>query len=463
MSEVFHPHDYQRYCISRIISDPNLGLFQDMGLGKTVEVLTAINDLKFNRFTVNKTLIIAPKRVAEATWANEARKWAHLKQLRVIAVLGTEAKRIKALNTPADIYVINRENTQWLVDYYGTDWPFDMVVVDESSSFKNHKAKRFKALTWERGHIKRMVLLTGTPTPNGLLDLWAQVFLLDSGARLGRSLEGYRTRYFDPDQRSRDQIFSYALKEGAEAAIRDKVGDICVSMKAEDYLTLPECISVTTPVILSATAQRAYDKLEKTMLLQVDESQINAGTAAVLGGKLLQLCSGAVYDEDGKVIEIHRDKIEAFMELIEGLNGAPALVFYNFKHDKDRILEALADSIKKGLRVRVLSGPQDEADWNDHKIDILMAHPASCAYGLNLQQGGNHVIWFCPNWSLELYQQANKRLHRQGQKNTVIIHRLVVQGGMDEDVIAALEKKAGAQDSLMLALKARIDRAKENK
>lgn len=451
----FIPHTYQKYCINRLLTDEALGLFLDMGLGKTVITLTAINDLKYNRFAVSKVLVIAPKKVAEATWAKEAAKWDHLKMLRVIAVLGNQTKRIRALNTSADIYVINRENVTWLVEYYRNAWPFEMVVVDEFSSFKNHQAKRFKSLTWVRNKITRFVGLTGTPAPNGLLDLWAQIYLLDEGKRLGKKVTHFRERYFEPDQRDRDHVFSYAPKPGADEAIRQLIGDICVSMKAEDYLELPDCITVTVPVVLDNKAKTAYDKLEREMLLQVDETTIDAGTAAVLTNKLLQLCNGAVYDENKEPIEIHNCKIEAFLELVEGLNGQPALVFYNFQHDLVRIKKALERS---KLNVRELKGPKDEEDWNNRKIDILLAHPASCAYGLNLQQGGNHIIWFGLNWSLELYQQANKRLHRQGQAEKVILHHLVVEGGVDEDVMAALEDKSSTQESLMNALKARIEK-----
>lgn len=454
----FIPHSYQRYCINRLIMDDATGLFLDMGLGKTVITLTAANDLKYNRFMVSKILVIAPKKVAEATWSKEAAKWDHLKHLRIIPVLGTLTKRIRALNTPGDIFVINRENVQWVVEYYRNAWPFDMVVVDEFSSFKNHQAKRFKALTWVRPHTNRIVGLTGTPAPNGLIDLWAQVYLLDQGQRLGKKITHFRERYFEPDQRDRDRIFSYAPKAGADEIIRQLIGDICVSMKAEDYLELPDCITVDVPVVLDSKAQESYNRMEKDMLLQVDETTIDAGTAAVLTNKLLQLCNGAVYDESRAAVEIHNCKIEAFLELVEGLNGKPALVFYNFQHDLQRIKKALE---KSGLRVRELKSPQDENDWNNRLVDILLAHPASCAYGLNLQAGGNHVIWFGLNWSLELYQQANKRLHRQGQTEKVIIHHLVVEGGVDEDVVAALENKGATQDKLMNALKARIERYHE--
>lgn len=457
----FKPHTYQQYCIDRIINmpvpGPGLGLYIDMGLGKTVITLTAVNDLKYNRFLVSRVLVIAPKKVAEATWGAEAAKWDHLRLLRVVTVLGSTAKRIRALNTPADVYVINRENVQWVVDYYRNAWPFDMVVIDESSSFKNHQAKRFKALTWVRNKIARLVELTGTPAPNGLIDLWAQIYLLDGGERLGKHIGGFRQRYFDPDQRNAQQIFSYKPKQGAGDSIQDKISDICISMAAKDYLELPECVSVDVPVTLDPKARAAYKKLERDMLLEVDEDQITATTAVTLGNKLLQLGNGAVYDAERRPVEIHQCKIEAFMETVEALQGQPALVFYNFQHDKDRLLLALK---KTGLRVRVYHSAEDGDAWNHHEVDILLAHPASTAYGLNLQDGGHHIIWFGLNWSLELYQQANKRLHRQGQKERVIIHNLVVQGSMDEDVIDALKGKSTTQDSLLRALRVRIEKAK---
>lgn len=455
----FIPHNYQQYCINRILSDSALGLFLDMGLGKTVITLTAIQELRFHRFAVSRVLVIAPKKVAEATWSKEAAKWDHLKMLRISTVLGSAAKRIRALNTPADIYIINRENVAWLVDHYRNDWPFDMVVLDESSNFKNWRAKRFRALKLVRSRIQRLIELTGTPAPNGLMDLWAQIYLLDGGQRLGKTIGQYRERFFDPDKRSRDQIFSYALKDGADSTINQAISDLCVSMKADDYLELPDCIAEEMPVVLNVTAKKAYERLEKEMLLQVDDSTIDAGSAAVLTGKLLQLCDGAVYDDSGQAVEIHNCKIEAFMELVEMLHGAHALVFYNFQHDRERLKKALS---KTGLRVRVYSGAQDDLDWNAGKIDILLAHPASCAYGLNLQDGGHHVIWFGLTWSLELYQQANKRLHRQGQKHLVVVHHLVVQGGVDEDVMSALQDKGDTQEALMQALKARIEKVREN-
>lgn len=459
---IFKPHDYQKYCISRGINDKNLGLLLDMGLGKTVITLTIINTLKYDRFEINKVLVIAPKKVAEATWSTEADKWDHLKLLRISTVLGNVTKRVKALNTPADIYIINRENIPWLTEYYRNAWPFDMVVVDELSSFKSHSAKRFKALTLVKKHIKRVIGLTGTPAPNGLLDLWAQMFLLDAGERLETKFGHYREKYFEPNQRNREHVFSYKPKPGAEEIINKRINDICISMKAEDYLQLPDVTYNTIPVILDPKAKKQYGDLEKKMLLEVNpETTVDVTSAAALTNKLLQLSNGAVYDEDKAVHDVHNCKIEAFTELIEGLNGKPALVFYSFKHDLDRIKKSLS---KSGLEIRVLNSNQDQIDWNNKKIDILLAHPASAAYGLNLQDGGNHVIWFGLNWSLELYQQANKRLHRQGQKEKVIIHHLVCSGTRDEDVMQALESKGNTQDMLLESLKARIEkyRAEEN-
>lgn len=446
------PHDYQRYCINRLLADEALGLFLDMGLGKTVITLTAINDLKYNRFAIRRALVIAPKKVAEATWTNEAGKWEHLQHLRIIPVLGSQAKRIRALNTPGDIWVINRDNVAWLVEHYRNAWPFDMVILDELSSFKNHQAKRFKVLTWVRPHIKRIVGLTGTPAPNGLLDLWAQINLLDQGQRLEKFITHYRTKYFEKNYNGH----GYTAKPGADMVIQQRIGDICISMKAEDYLELPDCVTNVIPVVLDEKAEKQYKQMEKELLLEIDDdTEITATSAAVLSGKLLQLCNGALYDEDRNVHEIHNCKIEAFTELIEQLNGKPALVFYSYQHDLDRIHKAMK---KSGLRIRELKIPQDQLDWNAGKVDILLAHPASAAYGLNLQDGGNHVVWFGLNWSLELYQQANGRLHRQGQKQKVILHHLVVQGGADEDVMAALEGKAATQDALLNALKVRADK-----
>lgn len=459
---IFKPHAYQQHCIDRILEVKKIGLFLDMGLGKTVTTLTAIRELKYNRFLVRKVLVIAPKKVAEGTWTKEKDKWEHTRILRVSPVLGSQAKRIRALNTPADIYIINRENVCWLVDYYRNSWPFDMVVIDESSSFKSHTAKRFKALAGMGSHIERLVELTGTPSPNGLEDLWSQVFLLDGGERLGKRYTQFRERYFDPGERGNNVIYSYKAKPGSEQSILDKISDICISMKAEDYLQLPDITYHQIPVILDPKAEKAYRELERKMVLELpeDEEEISVTSAAALSNKLLQLANGALYDDDHQVHEIHSCKLEAFLELIESLQGKPALVFYNFQHDRQRILKALE---KSSLRIRELKTTKDEDDWNAGKIDILLTHPASSAYGLNLQQGGNHVVWFGLTWNYELYTQANKRLHRQGQKEKVIIHHLVCSGTRDEDVMQALERKDDVQNWVMQSLKARIRAIKEGK
>ena len=457
----FRPHSYQRHCINKILETKKLGLFLDMGLGKTVTTLTAVKELKYNRFQVCKVLVIAPKKVAEGTWTKEAAKWDHTKMLRVSPVLGSQAKRIRALNTPADLYVINRENVCWLVDYYRNAWPFDMVVIDESSSFKSHSAKRFKALAGISSRISRMVELTGTPSPNGLADLWSQVYLLDGGERLGKRYSQFRERYFQPDKRGADgMVYSYEAKPGTEESILAKISDICISMKAEDYLELPDLTYHEIPVELDKKSWKAYQDLERKMILELPEADelISVTSAAALSNKLLQLANGAVYDEDRQVHEVHDCKIEAFLELVESLQGKPVLVFYNYQHDRERILKALA---KSGLRIRELKTTQDEDDWNAGRIDILLTHPASSAYGLNLQQGGNHVIWFGLTWNYELYTQANKRLHRQGQVNKVIIHHLVSTGTRDEDVMAALRRKDDVQNWVMESLKARIRRIRD--
>lgn len=454
----YKPHDYQAYCRNKIISTPNIALFLEMGLGKTAITLDAIKRLKYDYLCVRKVLVIAPKKVAESTWQNEATKWEEFTGLRFSTVLGSVAARVAALNTLADIYLINRENTQWLVDYYKHKWPFDMVVIDESSSFKNHQAKRFKALKLVRTRISRMVLLTGTPSPKSLMDLWAQIYLLDSGKRLGKTITAYRDAYFMPDKRNATVIFSYAPKAEAAEAIYNRISDICISMRSADYLELPELIYNDIPVLLDSKATQIYNKLERDYLLELeDETAITAGSAAVLSNKLLQLCNGAVYDEDGSVVELQSCKIDALLETIEQLGNEHAIVCYNFKHDRERILKALA---KSGRRIAVYEGTDQETAWNAGEIDLLLVQPASCGYGLNLQSGGHHVIWFGLTWSLELYQQTNKRLHRQGQIYPVIVHHMIVKGGVDEDVINALHSKDQTQESLLNALRVRLQRAK---
>lgn len=449
----FKLYEYQKSCVDRVVNDDSVGLFLDMGLGKTLITLTSINELMYRRFEVGKVLIIAPKKVAEATWQDEINKWPHLKHLRVSTVMGTLKQREAALSVPADIYITNREQTKWIVDYLKTKWPFDMVVLDEFSSFKNHSSQRFKALKSIRPKIKKVVGLTGTPSPNGLLDLWAQVFLLDQGKRLGRSFHAYRSNFFTSDFMG----YSYEPRKGADEEILERISDICVSMKSEDYLELPDMIKSYTTVKLDNKARKAYNILAKQQVMNVDTNTIEAVNAAALSNKLLQLANGAVYDEDREVIHIHDCKLDAFMEMVEGLNGKSALVFYSFKHDLDRLVEALD---KTKLRYRLLSSSEDQKAWNNREVDVLLAHPSSCAYGLNLQAGGNYVIWYGLTWNLELYEQANKRLHRNGQTDKVIVHHLVVEDSRDEDVVKALESKNLTQDQVMESLKARINKIK---
>lgn len=454
---IFRPHKYQQYFIHRIETTPKIAGWLDMGLGKTVSTLTAINDLKYKMFRVCKVLVIAPKKVSEATWQDEGQKWDHLKHLTFSTVLGTERQRLAALYKNADIYVINRDNVQWLVDTLGNNWFFDMVVIDEASSFKNHQAKRFRKLKTVLPRISRIVELTGTPAPRDLMDLWAQIYLLDQGQRLGKTISAYREQWFLPDKRNATTIFSYKPQQGGDSAIRARLSDICVSMKADDYLDMPDCVEDDIPVVLDKKAQAWYNEMEKKLVLEIADQVIDAGTAAVLRIKLLQMAAGAVYDDQHNVAFVHDCKLEAFMELIESLHGQHALVFYAYKHDRDRIMDALK---REKVNAREFKGPEDQEAWNNGMVDVLLAHPASCAYGLNLQKGGHHIIWFGLTDSLELYQQANARLHRQGQQYPVIIHRLLVKGTADEDVAAGLEAKDKCQETLLQAMKARIDKWK---
>lgn len=416
--------------------------------------LTAMSRLMTD-LAVWQALVIAPKKVAEATWQAEAAKWDHLKGLRIATALGSAKEREAAARSGAAITIINRENVDWLVRLFGDQWPFDMVVVDESSSFKNPSSMRFKALKRVLSRVRRMVILTGTPAPNGVEDLWAQIYLLDRGERLGEYITHYRARYFDYNPWRHE----YKPKPGAFEAVKEKISDICVSMTAADYLTLPELVVDDVPVALGPAARKAYRDLERTMLLELtaEQTEITALSAAALTGKLLQLCGGCVYDADGAAHRVHTEKLAALTELVEAINE-PVLLFYGYRHEIPGLLEALAPM---GLRVRELKGAADADAWNRGEVDVLLAHPASCAYGLNLQAGGHHVIWYTLTWSLELYQQANARLHRQGQEKPVIVHRLLVQGGVDEDVARALEGKTETQDALIEALKARLYREVE--
>ena len=452
----FTPYDYQQYAIERVVNDKKCGLFLDMGLGKSVIALTAIKKLIADK-EISKVLIIAPLRVAKLTWDAEIVKWDHLKGLTISKILGSEKERLAALNKTANIYITNRENTEWLVNLYGRKWPFDMVVVDELSSFKSASAKRFKALRKVRPLVKRMVGLTGTPAPNGLIDLWSQLYLLDRGERLGKTITSYRTEYFYPGQVSRQTgvVYNYVLKENADKQIHNKISDICVSMKAIDYIQVPEMQEIPVHVELSPGEYKKYKQLEKDLLLTVDGENIEALSAAVLSNKLLQMANGAVYDINGKPHTIHEEKLNALSELIESANGKPVIIYYNYKHDLARIKKRLPDS-------RVLENENDINDWNKGKIQTLLLHPASAGHGLNLQEGGNIIIWFGLNWSLELYQQANARLHRQGQTEKVMVYLIAVKKTIDEDVIKAIANKALNQEALIQAIKARIAETEDN-
>ena len=453
---IYNPHLYQRYATNRILENDAVGLFLDMGLGKTVSTLTAIDQLLYDYFDTRKVLVIAPLRVAQKTWPDEIKKWDHLKHLRISRVLGAEKQRKAALQDKADIWVINRENVEWLVDLYGKDWPFDLVVIDELSSFKSSKSRRFRALRKVRPGIKRIIGLTGTPTPNGLIDLWPQVYLLDQGARLGKTVTGFRDRYFEPGKRSRTVIFSWDPKPGAEEAIYSNLSDLCVSMSAADWLDMPERIDREVKVQIPDTARAKYEQLERDLLLPYVDGDITADTRALLSNKLLQLANGAVYDENGNTREIHRAKLDALDDILEAANGQSVLVFYAYKHDRDRI----KDHIKSA---RQLDTESDIEEWNQGKIPVLLAHPASAGHGLNLQTGGNIIVWFGLTWSLEAYQQANARLHRQGQEKSVIVHHLIAEGTIDEDVMKALAGKNVSQQALLDAVKARIDKYREER
>ncbi|MGJ0841563.1 SNF2-related protein [Clostridium tertium] len=448
----FNPWNYQQYSINHIIDHKASGLFLDMGMGKTVSTLTAIDNLIFLG-EVNKVLVIAPLRVAEDTWSTEVEKWDHLKHLRVSKILGAKKQREEALIKNADIYVTNRENVDWLVSECFDSWIWDMVIIDELSSFKSSKAKRFRALKKVRPYFKRIVGLTGTPAPNSLIDLWPQIYLLDGGQRLGKTITGFKDRYFNPGRRNGYVVYNWELKEGAEEEIQNKISDICISMKANDYLDLPERMDNKVEISLSKKSMGIYKKLEKDLIIELGEEDITAANAAVLTNKLLQMANGAIYSESKEVVNIHDEKIEKLEEIIDTSNGKTVLVFYNFKHDYNRISEMLT---KKKINHQTLNTSEDIKKWNNGEIQVALLHPASAGHGLNLQYGGNIIVWFGLTWSLELYQQANARLHRQGQKETVIIHHLIAKGTVDEDVMNALANKEINQDMLLEAVKARL-------
>lgn len=448
----FKPWNYQQYAINHVIDNSASGLFLDMGMGKTVSTLTAIDDLILLG-EVNKILVIAPLRVAEDTWSTEVDKWDHLKHLRISKILGSKKQREEAINTDADIYVTNRENVDWLVAECFNSWIWDMVVIDELSSFKSSKAKRFRALKKVRPYFKRIVGLTGTPAPNSLIDLWPQIYLLDGGQRLGKTITGYKERYFKPGRRNGYIVYNWELKEGSEETIQNKISDICISMSAKDYLDIPERIDNKVEITLPIKVMDTYKQLEKDLVLEIGEEDITAANAAVLTNKLLQLANGAIYSEDKEVVRIHDEKLDRLEEIIDIANGKPVLVFYNFKHDYDRISKMLT---KNKIKHQALNTSDDIKKWNNGEIQVALLHPASAGHGLNLQYGGNIIVWFGLTWSLELYQQANARLHRQGQKETVIIHHLIAKGTVDEDVMNALANKEVNQNMLLEAVKARL-------
>lgn len=440
----YKAHEYQTYASEFILSHPVCALLFDLGLGKTVIVLTTLWELLLDRFEVGRVLIIAPKRVASATWPQEIEKWDHLKGITYSVVMGNERQRREALMRPAFVYIINRENVVWLIE--NGYFHFDMLVIDELSSFKSPQSKRFKALRKVRGQVKRVVGLTGTP--GNLMDLWAEIGLIDMGERLGRFITRYRETYFVPDKRNQTVIFSYKPKPGAEEAIYDRISDICVSMKAKDYLKMPELIVSNVEVSMDEYEQHQYDQLKRDLILPMEGGDIDAASAVGLSNKLLQMANGACYDENGKVRSIHDRKLDALEDLIEAANGKPILLAYWFKHDRDRLMER--------FHAFPLDKAEDIARWNRGEIPVAIIHPASFAYGLNLQAGGCHLVWFGLTWSLELYQQCCGRLYRQGQKHTVTIQHIVTKGTIDEKVLASLEKKDVTQEAIMAAVKAEL-------
>ena len=449
----YNPHKYQSYATDFIISHPIAAVFLEMGLGKSIITLTAITKLKAED-AICKVLVIAPLRVARDTWPAEIAKWDHLKNLDYAVAVGSEAERKAAVLRNATITIINRENVDWLINKSGLPFDFDMVVIDELSSFKSYGAKRFKALLKVRPFIKRIVGLTGTPSSNGLMDLWAEFRVLDFGKRLGRYITRYRLSYFEPDKRNAQMVFSYKPLPDAEKQIYEKISDITISMKSVDYLDMPECLINEVSVYMSEQEQSVYDGFREDMVTKLKDEVIDAANAAVLSGKLLQMANGAVYDEEGLSHQIHDRKLDALEDLIEGANGKPVLVAYWFKHDLERI-EARLKSLH--IPYARLDKPDSIKRWNNGEIPVMLIHPASAGHGLNLQAGGSTLIWFGLTWSLELYQQTNARLWRQGQKETVVLHHIICKDTIDEDVMAALKRKEKVQIDLINAVKANLE------
>lgn len=449
----YQPYEYQQYATDFIIKNPTAAVFLEMGLGKSVIALTAILELCLERFEISRVLVIAPLRVARDTWPAEIQKWDHLKDLTYSVAVGTANERRAALRQKTFVHIINRENVQWLIEDSGIPWQYDMVVIDELSSFKSHQSKRFKSLMKARPGVRRMVGLTGTPSSNGLMDLWSEFRVLDMGKRLGRFITHYREQFFEPDRRNGMQVFSYRPRAGAEREIYRRIGDITISMRSADYLKMPECVMNTVPVKLDSTEYEVYEEMESKMVTELDGVEIDAVNAAALTGKLCQLANGAIYTPDGNTVFFHERKLDALEDLIEGANGKPVLVAYWYKHDLARIQER--------FKVRELKSSKDITDWNAGKIPVAVIHPASAGHGLNLQAGGSTLIWFGLTWSLELYQQTNARLWRQGQQaETVVIHHIITRGTVDEDVMQSLSEKDRSQAALMRAVRARVEARK---
>ena len=450
----YSPHEYQRFVIDYIKQNPIAAVFLDMGLGKTSITLTALNDLLFDSFDVHRILVVAPLRVARNTWSSEIKKWEHLQDLQYSIVVGTEKERMSALEKRADIYIINRENVQWLVEKSGKKFDYDMVVVDELSSFKNHEAKRFRAFMKVRPKVKRIVGLTGTPSSNGLMDLFAEFKLLDMGERLGRFIGAYRANFFRPDKMNGPIVYSYKPIPGAESMIYNRISDITISMKATDYLKMPELVSSRYEVQMDDVEKQKYEEFKKDLVLEIEDGEITAANAASLSGKLSQMANGAVYSDDLAVMQIHDRKLDALEDIIEAANGKPVLVAYWFKHDLTRITERLR---KLKVIYQKLDSDESIRKWNEKELQVGLIHPASAGHGLNLQSGGSTMVWFGLTWSLELYQQTVARLWRQGQtENTVVIQHIVTADTIDERILKALEQKDNTQSALIDAVKAEV-------
>lgn len=451
-------HKYQKVCVEHIISHPFCGVFLDMGLGKTISTLTAIEELKYDYCEIDTVLIIAPKRVVETVWEEEAKKWDHTKHLTFSKIIGTERQRLAALKVKADVHIISRDNIAWLCSLYAAKLPYDMLVIDELSSFKAHQTQRFKSLRLARPWFKRVVGLTGTPAPNGLINLWSQMYLIDRGERLEKTITAYRSRYFRPGASNGYVVYSYKLLSDSERLIQERIKDICISMRAEDYLEMPERIDNFVRVTMPDKLMDAYKKFEKenviTLANEIEEgtTTVNAVNAAALSNKLLQFANGAMYDENKNVVPIHDLKLEALKEIIEAADGKPVLVAWTYQFDRDRIKNYF-----RSIAPRELKTTEDINDWNAGKVRLMLAHPASAGHGINLQAGGNIIVWYGLTWSLELYQQFNARLYRQGQKQRTIIHHIVNTGTHDEDVVRALKSKDKTQNNLMNSIKAKLE------